>query len=237
VLPLQDPGDVDVSALIKKLINGAVVFFFIGLPILKGLLESRKQRKAKEQQRAPAEPTASTTTEPARPSWEELLRGDVPTEPIATTPPPLPTTMQPGSRVPTTGTLVSLDKAAPQMLSEENLESESESDEETLAEEAIARREREEFARQQETARRQRESASSLRASVEPVYVAGVDLATPRAADLTTAAAPSALERRATRGRMPRASLARAMVMSEILGPPVGLDMLGERRVSRPLSM
>lgn len=235
MLPLQDPGDFDVSALIKKLINGAVVFFFIGLPILKGILESRKERKAKELQRTPAEPTASTTTEPARPSWEELLRGDVPTEPIAPMPPPLPT--QSGSRVPTTGTLVSLDKSAPTMLSEENLESEAASDEETLAEEAIARREREEFERQQETVRRQREAGSSQRTSVEPVYAAGVDLVDARAEDLGTPAAASVLARRVTRSRVPQKNLARAIVMSEILGPPVGLDVLGERRATRPLSM
>jgi hypothetical protein len=239
MLLLQDPDDFDVSALIKKLINGLVVFFFIGLPILKGLLESRKERKAKETERerrsAPDESTPEGTTESARPSWEELLRGEVPVEQTAATPPPIPS--QAGSRIPTTGTLVSLDQGAPPMLSEENLESEAGNDEETLAEEAIARREREEFERQQETARRQREAGSSQRTSVEPVYTAGVDLSAARAGDLTTPAPPSALARRTTRTRAPQMNLARAIVMSEILGPPVGLDVLGERRATRPLSM
>ncbi len=241
MLPFQDPDEFDVSSLIKKLVNGLVVFFFIGLPILKGLLESRKQRKAKEQERergsAPDESTQAGTTESARPSWEELLRGEVPAEPPApaAATPPIPA--QTGSRIPTTGTLVSLDRGAPPMLSEENLESGAGNDEETLAEEAIARREREEFERQQETARRQREAASSQRTSVEPVYTAGVDLAASRAGDLGTPAAPSMLARRTSRTRAPQLNLARAIVMSEIVGPPVGLDVLGERRATRPLSM
>ncbi len=221
--PLQDPG-VDVGDLIKKIINGLVVFVFIGLPIVKSILESRKQEKEK-QRRASVETEAPPVEERARPTWEELLRGEVESPPAV--PPPIPPSAQsPVSRVPSTGSLVDLESSAPPMLSEENLESEGASDEEAIAQEAIERREREELARQQEIVRRQREAASSMRESVEPVYTAGVDLAAARPAP--------ALARAASRSRIPRTELARGVVMAEILGAPVGLDPLGERRASRP---
>lgn len=227
MLPLQDPGGVEFGPLLQKLLKGLALFFFIGLPILKGLRDSRRQEK--ERKRAGTEPSAPSPPKPQGPTWEELLRGEVRSEEAPRVPPPLPVPA-PETRVPQTGTLVSLEKNAPPMLSEENLETEGASDEEALAEEAIARREREEFQRQQDVARRQRQAGSSHRESVEPVRIQGVDLAAAPAHDLGAASAPSELTRTGTRPRIARSTLVRAMVMSEILGPPIGLGELDFRR-------
>jgi hypothetical protein len=215
---------------IGELVKWAILaMVFLG-PIAKSLIETFKQRRAAaakaREQGLGAEPARE-----GRAAWDELLagRGTPPAAraPAARPPPPVVEDEEDDEDEPL---------ARPSTADFGELPSSSVpplppgvQDEEDLVEEQVAERERAEFERQQQVAAAEYAASSPYRKKVEPLPASAVAPApAPAPAPLGPAERwlfPAA----AARNR--KAALVRAIVLREVLGPPVAL-----RRVEEPWS-
>lgn len=178
-----------------------VAFFVFVLPAIRAALQAKKQ-KEELRQRGEAPPPPS-----GRRTWEELL--ETPTE----QPPPLP--------VPARGEEESLEDRPPAPMVELPSASATESADESQAEAYVDARERQEAERQEQVAAAEYAASSPYRAEVAPQPASAVPVVT-----LPKAAAPSAgaswlFPSEPARDRA--AALRRAIVLREVLGPPLAL--------------
>lgn len=184
-----------------------VAFFVFVLPAVRAAFAARKQREELKQRTpgaGPAEPSEG------RQAWKDLLEGRT------QAPPPLPRQMQ-----------------APEPVEEESLEdnpppamvelpsARATEPAEEDAEKYVAARERQEFERQEQIAAAEYSASSPYRADVAPQAASAVPIVS------RPAAAPIGAAERwlfpTTPARDRRAALRRALVLREVLGPPVGL--------------
>ncbi len=172
-----------------------VAFFVFVLPAIRAVLAARKQRGEEP------EPEAG------RKAWEDLLQGR------ETQPPPLPR--------PEPVEEESLEDNPPTPMVDLPSASASESEDESQAEEYVAARERQESERQEQVAAAEYVASSPYRPDVAPRPASAVPIVA-----LPKAAAPSAAEVwlfPTTPARDRRAALRRAIVLREVLGPPLAL--------------
>jgi len=178
-----------------------VAFFVFVLPAIQAALKARKQ-KAELEQRGEA-PDASA----GRKVWEDLLEGR------GSTPPPLP---------------------RPEPVEEESLEdtpqpamvelpsaSATESEDESEVEEYVAARERQESERQEQVAAAEYVASSPYRPDVAPRPASAVPTVTLAKPPVPGAAETWLFPTEPARDR--RAALRRAIVLREVLGPPLAL--------------
>jgi hypothetical protein len=207
----QRPGGFDIGELIQKYLGPAIVGFFVFvLPAIKAAQTAKKQREELKRRGAPV-----PGEEPeGRQAWEDLLRGRGATPPAVPPPPPA--------------------RAEPELVEEESLDdnpppplvglpsaSATESEDETQAEEYVAARERQETQRQEQIAAAEYVASSPYRKDVAPQPASAVPIVA-----LPKSAARGAAEiwlfpTEPARDR--RAALRRAVVLREVLGPPIGL--------------
>jgi hypothetical protein len=205
----------DLGELIQKYLGPAVVGFFVFvLPAIRAAQTAKKEREALKRRAEERGPSPPGEAREGRQAWQDLLqgRGSPPSAP-----PPLPRS---------TGEEESLEESSPPPLvdlpsSRLPSAAEGEGDEEQSAEELVARREREEASRQVEVAAAEYAAASPYRAEVAPQAASAVPVVTrPRAAP-KGAAEVWLFPIEPARDR--RAALQRAIVLREVLGPPLGL--------------
>lgn len=226
ILPLllQRAPESDPGSLLEGLFKFLIFAVFFGLPILRSVLEARKKARARDAQApsegADAEEERRAQAAEARRRWEALLRGEspegAPAAPAPAAPPPLPAsrTEREGDRAPPP--LVLFDTSG---TSEEELEAEGAGDEERRAREELDRRLREERSRREIlTERPAREEALTMSQVAPPA--GGFELAVqePSAAETVQRRRYS---RGGTGGGYRLGDLRRAVIASEILGPPV----------------
>ena len=215
---------------IQKLLPYAVGFFLFVMPAIRAVLEARKQQREKQRRaaEAPLEQAAGDESE-GRSAWERLERGEE-----LPGPPPLPPTVS--RRVETRrveersleeeGSLEDrpLAELGPSLPSASLPQArEGAGDEEAQAEELVLRREREEFARQEQVAAAEYAAASPLRSEVAPVAASAV-------APEAKVARPARRVGRSEQLLFPasgladrRAELRRAILLREVLGRPVSM--------------
>jgi len=221
------------------LIQALLVFFFIGLPILRSIREMMQKKKELEQRRGESVPGDAAEVDPAaqmeeaRRRFEALLRGETVASPVAEVPPPVPVmqrpkmadTAMPGSR---SGDLSGMSPAP----SEDQVESANDvatadpehfiPDEEERAREAHDRRLREEREARTAFLQRERETGAGRRANVtsDPMTSLGAPTA---AATIQRAARPDIFFGEYDNSAARRAGLRRAILAAEVLGAPVAL--------------
>jgi hypothetical protein len=211
---LQRPGGFDLGELIQKYLGPAIVGFFVFvLPAIKAAQTAKKQREELKRRGAPA-----PGEEPAgREAWEDLLKGRGAQAPAV--PPPPPRRAEPE---PELAEEESLDDNPPPPLVGLPSASATESEEESQAEEYATARERQEAERQVQIAAAEYKASSPYRPDVAPQPASAVPvLALPPAAP-RSAAEVWLFPTQPARDR--RAALRRAIVLREVLGPPVGLS-------------
>ncbi len=223
------------------LIQALLVFFFIGLPILRSIRETLKKKKELDQRRRDsgagdaAEVDPAAQMEEARRRWEALLRGEesaAPVRPAAqmAPPPPIPrpTMAEAASPAQLAGQLSDF-KPSP---TEDEVEAANDEttadpehfipDEETRAREENDRRLRDEREARTAFLQRERETGAGRRANVtsDPMTSLGAPTA---AATIQRAARPNVLFGESANAATRRAALRRAILAAEVLGPPVAL--------------
>jgi hypothetical protein len=227
------------------LIQAFLVFIFVVLPLVRGVRESLAKKRELEQRRldrvdpaqSPDGSDAPDAMDEARRRWEALMRGEEVSAPPAPPPPPIPrptaaSIPHASAAPPLVGQLSDM---APAPSENETEEADDEAtadpehgipDEETLAREANARRLRVERGERSDFLRREREGGAGRRANVAPDALtslggeAAVTVRPARArAELPFAGLGDPRER--------RTALRRALVMSEVLGTPLGLTETG----------
>ena len=238
----QSPDELEwFQRLVSKALPYAVGFFLFVLPVIRAIREQRKQQ-AEARRRAAARPVEEELEEAGEelgdegraPTWKDLLEGRA--ESAAPTPPP----PAPVSRVPTQPEITprdyddepSLEEVPPPPLValESELPSRGEVVDESRAEDQELERERAEAERQVQVAAAEYAAASPYRAEVAPREASAV----PPAA---TAAQPAPGVRRSARQILlasdapaeRRAALRRAIVLREVLDPPLALRGGAER--------
>lgn len=221
---LQRNEGFDLGELIQKYLGPAVVGFFVFvLPAIRAAQTAKKEREAlkrRERDRG-VEPTGSK--QEARQAWDDLLQGRG-APPAA--PPPLPQRSRIPAAEPEVAEEESLEEHAPPPLAElpsSRLPSarEGEGDEEESAEEFVAQREREEATRQVEVAAAEYAASSPYRTDVAPQAASAVPIVSRPKAAPKGAAEIWLFPLEAAPDR--RAAMRRAIVLREVLGPPVGL--------------
>ena len=192
-----------------------VGFFVFVLPAVKAALAAKKQRaesKPVEPDDDEAEEDEDEVETQGQQTWKDLLEGR-----RQSTPPPLPTRMQ----VPEPAEEDSLDDNPPPALVELPSARSSESGAEEDAEAYVTARERQESERQEQVAAAEYVASSPYRADVAPSEASAVPIVS------RPAAAPQGAAERwlfpTTPARDRRAAMRRAIVLREVLGPPVGL--------------
>jgi hypothetical protein len=220
-------GEADLIDLLIKIGAG---LFFIGIPLIKGILQARE--KAKEEALKSARRPARERDADGRRAFEELIRGGttLAPPPVPTVPPPLPAAelsrrIAPGGTA--TRPLTQREELPAQPLTGSEFEAEEGAPEAEiithveLRERAELKRQEEELRLAEKIAREEYAASSSLRADVAPVPVEVF-----RAPALEVARSPSSSD--AARrllgvggGADRRAALRRALIMNEILGRPV----------------
>ena len=180
-----------------------VAFFVFVLPAIRAALAAKKQKDELRQRGEAAPP------EPGGKTWEELLETPSETPP----PPPLP--------VPERGEEESLEEHRPPPMVALPSGSATESEDESEAEAYVDARERQEAERQEQVAAAEYVASSPYRPEVAPRPASAVPTVTlakpqvPGAAETWLFPSEPALDR--------RAALRRAIVLREVLGPPLAL--------------
>jgi hypothetical protein len=192
-----------------------VAFFVFILPAVKAALAGKKQRaELKQGKRSEGDDDEAEEVEETQgqQTWKDLLEGR-----RQSTPPPLPTRMQ----APEPAEEESLDDNPPPALVELPSARSSESGAEEDAEAYVTARERQESERQEQVAAAEYVASSPYRADVAPREASAVPIVS------RPAAAPQGAAERwlfpTTPARDRRAAMRRAIVLREVLGPPVGL--------------
>ncbi len=178
-----------------------VAFFVFVMPAIRAVLAARKQREELKQRGAEPEPEAG------RKAWEDLLQGQ------ETRPPPLPK--------PEPAEEESLEDSPPTPMVDLPSASATESEDESQAEEYVTARERQESERQEQVAAAEYVASSPYRPDVAPRPASAVPIVA-----LPKAAVPGAAEVwlfPTAPARDRRAALRRAIVLREVLGPPLAL--------------
>ncbi len=178
-----------------------VAFFVFVLPAIRAAIAAKKQRAEPKERGEEPEPAAG------RKAWEDLLEGR------GATPPPLPR--------PEPVEEESLEDNPPTPMVELPSASAAESEDETQAEEYVAARERQESERQEQVAAAEYVASSPHRPEVAPRPASAVPIVA-----LPKSAPPSSAEAwlfSTAPARDRRTALRRAIVLREVLGPPVGL--------------
>lgn len=222
------------------LVQAVIVFFLVGLPIIRGIRETLAKKKEFERRRADAPPADGGAPEvdpldEARRKWEALMRGEEPATPPPApaeraAPPPMPRPTM-AEATPPTQLAGPLSTFAPTPTESEveaaNDEETADAehfipDEETRAREENERRIREEREARAAFLQRERESGVGRRATVasDPMTSLGAPTA---AATIQRAARPDVLFGVEADTRARRAALRRAMVAAEVLQAPVAL--------------
>ena len=213
---------------VNQLVKWGILAVVFVAPIVKGMIETLKQRRAAAE-KARAGGSEPESAAEGRQSWKDLVAGRSTPPPISRV--PAPRSIQAPAEMEAAETLV--EPPPPPFV---ELPSRSipplpagVQDEEDLVEEQVAERERAEFQRQEQVVAAEYAAASPYRKSVEPLPASAVE-----AAPGPAPSAPGPAERwlfPPTRARNRREALVRAMVLRELLGPPVAL-----RRVEEPWS-
>ncbi len=219
------------------LIQALLVFFFIGLPILRSLRETLKQKKELEQRRGSADAGGSDSAsqmDEARRRWEALMRGEEsapPARPAAqAAPPPVPRPTA-AEMAPPAQLAGQLSDFQPSPTEDEVEAADDETtadpehfipDEETRAREENERRLREERESRIAFLQRERESGAGRRTNVasDPMTSLGAPTA---AATIQRAARPNVLFGDGVDAAARRAALRRAILANEVLGSPAAL--------------
>jgi hypothetical protein len=204
---LQRPSGSPVGEWIQEHLGPLVVAFFVFvLPAIRAALAAKKQREELKRR-------ASGTAAEPQPgqAWKDLLEGR------QQAPPPLP----PQTQAPEFAEEESLDDNPPPALVELPSASATEPAAEEQAEEYVAARERQEFERQEQVAAAEYVASSPYRADVAPQEASAVPIVSRPAAAPQGAAERWLFPKEPARDR--RAALRRAIVLREVLGPPVGL--------------
>lgn len=234
ILPIREEGD-----LVDWILKIVIGVFFVGIPLVKGILQSRE--KAKQEAQPDGRRAAREKEIEGRRAFEELMRGE-PTmapPPVPDSPPRAPSRAAEavtaraaeaaarGTRAVAPKPLTEREEISATPLTGSEFEAQEGAPEADLAAE-VERRDRDELRRQEvelripeEIAREEYAASSSLRENVEPVPVEVF-----RAPALEVAGAPSTSEasRRllgAGGGADRRTALRRALVLNEVLGRPV----------------
>lgn len=226
-------------------IQAVLVFFFIGLPILRSIREAAVKRRELERRRAElrdgpsrstgADPMAESTPDPmeqmdeARRRFEALLRGEEP----ASAPPPAPVLVRESASEPVpqarlAGRLSELRPAPNENDAERGDDPDSADpehfieDEELRSRDEIDRRLRVERDERSDFLRRERESGIGRRSGVaaDPMTSLGAPTA---AATIERAVRPDALFATDANAVDRRAAMRRAFIAAEILGAPTAL--------------
>ncbi len=230
----QAPDELEgFQRLLSKLLPYAVGFFVFIVPIVRAIREARKQQAATRRGKAAGEDADQTPPASGREAWEDLLRGR---GAARTQAPPVP----PVSRVPLQPRIEprdfdeepSLEDAPPPPLVELPTELPSRSEtfaadetlDESRAEELEGARERAESARQVQVAESEYEASSPYRSAVAPTPASAI-------APDSAVARPVRWQSESERRLFPdaesavdrRTALRRAILLREVLGPPVAL--------------
>lgn len=208
---LQRPSGSPMGEWIQEHLGPLVVAFFVFvLPAVRAALAAKKQRAEQAQGRAP-EPAGEVSE--GRQAWKDLLEGRT----QAPAPPPLPRQMQDPEPVEEE----SLDDNPPPPMVELPSARATEEPAEAEAEQYVAARERQEFERQEQIAAAEYNASSPYRADVAPQAASAVPIVSRPAAAPIGAAERWLFPTAPARDR--KAALRRAIVLREVLGPPVGL--------------
>lgn len=219
------------------LIQALLVFFFLVLPIVRGIRESLAKKREFERRRDTAplpsggEPDVAAQVDEARRRWEALLRGEE-TKPAPAPPPPPVVAARPTAAEavpPPLGGALSDFAPAP---SEDQVEAANDEetadaehfipDEETRAREENDRRLRDEREARAAFLQRERESGAGRRAGVaaDPMTSLGAPTAA-AVVERARRANPLGIDLATPERR--RASLRRAILANEVLGAPIAL--------------
>ncbi|MBK7643726.1 MAG: hypothetical protein IPJ19_11885 [Planctomycetes bacterium] len=201
----QRHGEPGLDELLRKYVGPALVGFFVFvLPAIRAAMAGKKQRDELRQRKLgrSGAPEPEEEPQPGVDAWEELMRGR--REAARAAPPPLPTVSRIPAPEPQRPALVELPTSTLPSASEEETE-EGLEDEETLAEQVLADR-----ARERERLRDPAVAAFSAVPVVQRNPVVG------------PAAAAEWLFPGDEKGDR-SAALRRAIVLREVLGPPVAL--------------
>lgn len=223
---LQRPGQDEAPQWLALLMKWGILAFVFVAPIVKGLIETLKQRRSAAQ-KAREQGTSAEPAPSGRAAWDELVRGRS-APPAQRVPPPAPARAEEADEdqplaEPTPPPFVDLPSRSIPPLPP------GVQDEEDEVEEEVAERERAEFQRQEQVAAAEYAASSPYRKKVEPLPASAL-----APVPAPAAARPSTAERwlyPKAPARSPREALARAIVLRELLGPPVAL-----RRIEEPWS-
>jgi len=207
----RDP-DTGLAQLIQKYLGPAVVAFFVFvLPAIRAAATAKKQREELKRRTLERGEAPEGEAPAGRQAWEDLLQGR------GASPPPLPAS-----------------RTEPEPVEEESLEdnpppplvglpsaSATEPEPESSAEEFVAARERQEFQRQEQIAAAEYVASSPYRPGVAPEAASAVPIVSRPLASPPSAAERWLFPKEPARDR--RAALRRAIVLREVLGPPVGM--------------
>jgi len=221
------------------IIKAALIFFFIGLPILRGIKETLAKKKEFAEQRRQARDLGSAPAgevedlDEAKRRFEALLRGEEPAPRAAPTPPPPPPVPRPTmAEAPPPAQLAGRLSDLPDAPSEDEAEAAATRetadtehfvvDEETKAREELDRRLRDERDSRTEFLRRERESGAGRRLNVAADEMTSLGAPT-AAATIQRAQRPEVLFTALADAKARRAALRRAIIASEVLGAPAAL--------------
>ena len=215
---LQRPSGSPVGEWIQEHLGPLVVAFFVFvLPAIRAALAAKKQRAEAQQRGGGQADTPAGGPSEGRQAWKDLLEGR------AATPPPLPTSRVPAP-LPGPAEFAeeeSLDDNPPPAMVALPSANATEPPAEGEAEAYVAARERQEAQRQEQIAAAEYVASSPYRAEVAPQAASAVPIVS-----RPSAAPPSTAETwlfPTTPARDRRAALRRAVVLREVLGPPVGM--------------
>ena len=199
-----------------------VAIFVFVLPAVRAAIAAKKQKD--DLQRRGLDRPAQPDPDEGRRTWEDLLEGSS----EAPSPPPLPAPVRTHSRVPE-GADVHEESLAEESLEEHRPPpmvalpsgSATESADESEVEEYVAARERQESERQEQVAAAQYAAASPFRPEVAPRPASAVPTVTLAKPPVPGAAETWLFPTGPARNRA--AALRRAIVLREVLGPPLSL--------------
>ena len=221
---LQRPASSSPLEWIQDHLGPIVVGFFVFvLPAIRSALAAKKQREELKQRTLERGAPPPGTEADGKRSWKDLLEGRTAEPQAPAAPPPLP----PRSRIPPqrlepeAAEEESLEDNPPPVLVELPSKDARDPEPETSAEELVVARERAEEARQTAVAEAEYEAASPYRAEVGPQAASAVPDVQPLVPVRPGGASRWLFPTEPARDR--RAALRRAMVLREVLGPPVGM--------------
>lgn len=209
---LQADPDLSFEELIQKYLGPAIVAFFVFvLPAIRAAATAKKEREEQKRRTLERGSAPEDTAPSGRKAWEDLLQGR------GAAPPPLP----PQSVEPDVEEEESLEDNPPPPLVGLPSASAVEPEPESAAEEFIAARERQEAERQEQTAAAEYVASSPYRPGVAPEPASAVPVVTEAVRSAPSPAERWLFPKEPARDR--RAAIRRAIVLREVLGPPIGL--------------